>query len=383
MRHASFLLSLFPLLLIAGCGKEEKARPVPEVGFVVVRQSSVPIVTELTGRTSAYEISEVRPQITGIIRKRLFREGETVRAGQTLYQIDPSLYRAASDEAEANLASAVASAEAARARADRYRPLAEMEAVSRQDYVDAAAAARQAGAAVAQARAALDTARINLRFTDVPAPIGGHIGRSLFTVGALVTANQAEPLAVIQRLDPIYVDIQQTSGALLKLRRALGGGGAVPTRATVRLTLEDGSDYPLEGVVEFTETVVSPTTGTTTLRARFPNPQGLLLPGMFVRARFAQAVTVKALLVPQAAVRRNPKGEASVLVVGKDDTAELRPITTERSRGADWIVTDGLKPGERVIVEGTSRARPGEPVKPVPAGSPPPSSPPPRPSGTG
>lgn len=365
--------TLLPLILVAGCGKEEKQKPVPEAGFVIVRPTSVALVTELTGRTAAYEMSEVRPQISGIIRKRLFREGETVRAGQTLYQIDPSLYRAEADKAAANLASAVANAEAARARADRYKPLAEIEAVSRQDYVDAAAQARQSGAAVAQARAALDTARINLRYTEVPAPISGHIGRSLFTVGALVTANQAEPLAVIQRLDPIYVDIQQSSSELLALRRALAGKGRVPSRASVKLVLEDGSEYPREGVLEFTETVVNPTTGTATLRARFANPDGLLLPGMFVRARFSQAIARNVIRVPQAGLTRNPKGEAVVLVVAKSakgEVAEQRIVKAEQTDGADWIVTDGLKPGDRVIVEGTSRVRVGEPVRPVAAGSP-------------
>lgn len=372
-RRATLAFTLFPLLLIAGCGKEEKRKPIPEAGFVIVRPTSVALVTELTGRTAAYEMSEVRPQINGIIRKRLFREGETVRAGQTLYQIDPSLYRAEADKAAANLASAVANAEAARARADRYKPLAEIEAVSRQDYVDAAAQARQSGAAVAQARAALDTARINLRYTEVPAPISGHIGRSLFTVGALVTANQAEPLAVIQRLDPIYVDIQQSSSELLALRRALAGEGRVPSRASVKLVLEDGSEYPREGALEFTETVVNPTTGTATLRARFANPDGLLLPGMFVRARFSQAVARNVIRVPQAGLTRNPKGEAVVLVVAKGakgEVAEQRIVKAEQTDGADWIVTDGLKSGDRVIVEGTSRVRVGEPVRPVPAGSP-------------
>ncbi len=226
-----------------------------------------------------------------MIRQRLFVEGSTVRAGQTLYQIDPSLYRAAASEAQANLESAQANAEAARTRAERYRPLADMEAVSRQDYTDAVAQARQATASVAQNRAQLDTARINLRYTDVPAPISGRIGRSFATPGALVTANQADPLTVIQRLDPIYVDIQQSSADMLKLRRALATNGVVPTRAAVRLKLEDGSDYGQTGIVEFADTTVDESTGTVTLRARFANPHNLLLPGMFVRTEFAQAST--------------------------------------------------------------------------------------------
>ncbi|HSI19694.1 MAG TPA: efflux RND transporter periplasmic adaptor subunit, partial [Sphingomonas sp.] len=242
------LLALTLALSLGGCGaskdKAGRGQTGPaEVGYVVVQQTSVPVVTELSGRTSAYQTSEVRPQVSGIIRRRLFVEGSLVHKGQTLYEIDPSLYRAATAQASANLASAQANAEATRIKAERYKPLADMEAVAKQDYTDAAAQARQAAAAVAQNRAALDTARINLNFTRVPAPITGRIGRSLFTEGALVTASQTDPLTNIQRLDPIYVDIQQSSADLLTLRRALASGGAVPTTAVVRLKLEDGSDY--------------------------------------------------------------------------------------------------------------------------------------------
>ena len=367
------LLSLLcaSLTLVSGCGNGgASSNPPPEVGYIVVRQGSVPIVTELTGRTSAFEVSEVRPQISGVIRRRLFTEGGTVRAGQTLYQIDPALYRAAAHEAAANLESASASASAARARAERFRPLAEIEAVSRQDYVDAAAQSRQAVAEVSQARAALETARINLHYTEVPAPISGHIGRSLFTVGALVTANQTDPLTVIQRLDPILVDIQQSSGALLALRRSLARNGVAARHAAVRLSLEDGTTYDRIGSIEFTETVVNPSTGTATLRARFPNPEGLLLPGMFVRARFAQAIETRAILIPQAAVMRDARGTASVLVVGIRNKAELRTITASHTQGKDWIVSAGLKPGEKVVVEGVAKAKPGQEVRPVPAGSP-------------
>lgn len=350
-------------------GPNAKGR-VPKVGYIIAQPGSAPLVTELTGRTAAYQTSEVRPQVTGLIQRRYFTEGSLVQAGQTLYQIDPSLFRATGDQARAALASAEAAASAAQARADRFKPLAQIEAVSQQDYVDAAALARQAQAAVAQARAALHTARINLRFTTVPAPITGRIGRSLFTQGALVTANQAEPLAIIQRLDPIYVDIQQSASELLALRRALAKGGAAPTQAAVRLTLEDGSDYGLTGTVEFTEVTVDAASGTVTLRARFPNPQNLLLPGMFVRARFAQSVERAVFLIPQQGLARDPRGNANVLVIGPGNKVEQRSVTALRTSGADWVISSGLRAGDRVIVEGTVNAKIGKPVKPVPAGAP-------------
>lgn len=369
-RHA-LILSLVAISLTGCSGASKKGeKGPPEIGFVVVQPTSVPISTELTGRTSAYQSADVRPQVTGIIYRRFFTEGSIVHQGQPLYQIDPSLYRAAANQAQANLASAVASAEAARAKADRYKPLAGIEAVAKQDYVDAEAAARQAAAAVQQNRAQLDTAKINLRFTTVPAPITGRIGRSLFTEGALVSANQADPLATIQRLDPIYVDIQQSSSDLLALRRALSSGGVVPASASVKLKLEDGSDYPLGGTVEFSEVVVDQSTGTVTLRARFPNPQGLLLPGMFVRAVFAQAIDTKAYLVPQQGVTRDAKGNATVLLLGPGNKAVLRKIRTTRTQGAYWVVTDGLQPGDKVITEGLLNVRPETVVKPVPAGTP-------------
>ena len=369
------LLAAAMILALGGCGaskdKEKRGQTGPvEVGYVVVRQTSVPVITELSGRTSAYQTSEVRPQVGGIIRRQLFVEGALVHKGQTLYEIDPSLYRAATAQAAANLASAQANAEATRIKADRYKPLADMEAVARQDYTDAAAQARQAAAAVAQNRAALQTARINLNYTRVPAPITGRIGRSLFTEGALVTASQADALTTIQRLDPIYVDIQQSSADLLALRRALASGGAAPTTAVVRLKLEDGSDYGLTGTVEFAEAMVDQTTGTVTLRARFANPNGLLLPGMFVRASFAQSLDTSAYLVPQVAVSRDPQGNATVYIVGPGNKAAARSVTTSRVEGVNWIVTAGLNPGDKVITEGLGRLKPNDVVKPVPAGSP-------------
>lgn len=345
-------------------------RPAPEVGYVVAKASAVPVAVELAGRIAAFEMSEVRPQVTGLIRRRLFTEGAVVRAGQTLYEIDTRIFRAATDEAEANLVAARAAADATRVRADRLKPLAEAQAVAAQDYTDAEAAARQAAAAVRQARAQLQTARVNLQFTRVPAPISGRIGRSLFTVGALVTGNQAEPLAVIQGVDPVFVDIQQSSADLLSLRRALAQGGAVPASAAVSLLLEDGSEYGPRGIVQFSEVMVNAATGTVTLRARFPNQQGLLLPGMFVRARFDQAIDTGAILVPQAAVTRNARGEASVFVVDAGDKAAERKVRADRAVGTDWVVTDGLKPGDKVIVQGLAKIRPGAAIKPVPADKP-------------
>lgn len=366
-------------LLLAGCGSagqhgsggRDRGNGGPvRVGYVVARATSVPIPVELPGRTVAYQSSEVRPQVSGVIQKRFFTEGSIVKQGQPLYQIDPSLYRAAANQASANLASAEATAAAAKTKSDRYRPLAQIEAVSKQDYTDALAAERQAQASVLQNKAQLDTARINLRFTTVPAPITGRIGRSLFTVGALVTTSQADPLTSIQQLDPIYVDIQQSSAALLALRRGLATGGAVPTRAVVRLKLEDGEEYGLTGSVEFAEAVVDPATGTITLRARFANPNGLLLPGMFVRAVFNQSIDPRAILVPQAAVSRDPKGNATVWVVGPGNKALPRTVTTARVEGSNWVVTGGLSVGDRIITQGTSKLQADAAIDPVPADTP-------------
>jgi membrane fusion protein (multidrug efflux system) len=354
------------VLLLAGCGGNGEqsggsggrgggGQGPPEVGFVTVQLTSAPITAELSGRTAAYESSDVRPQVSGLIRRRFFTEGTLVRQGQPLYEIDPSLYRAAVAQASANLSSAQASAAAAQTLAARYAPLARIQAVSQQEYTNAVAQAQVGRAQVAQSRAALDTAQISLRFTTVPAPISGRIGRSLFTVGALVNAAQADPLAQIQRLDPIFVDIQQSAADLLALRRQLAGGGVTPARAEVRLTLPDGSAYPEAGTVEFAETVVSPQTGTVTLRARFPNRQGLLLPGLFVRARFAQAITSQVFLVPQQAVSRDPRGSATVYVVGPGNRAVQRKVTADRTQGAFWVVTAGVQPGDRIIVQGLGR----------------------------
>jgi len=360
------------MLSLTACSDDPSAheRAAPQVGYVTVAASAVPITTELGGRTVAYESSEVRPQVNGLIRKRLFTEGSIVRAGEPLFQIDASLYQAAVQQAEANLASAEASAQAADEKAKRFAPLARMQAIAEQDYTDALAAARIARAAVAQSRAALETARINLRYTTISAPIGGRIGRSLATPGALVSASQAEPLAVIQRVDPIYVDMQQSSAELTALRRSLASGGTRPGSTAVTLRLEDGSSYAVPGTVEFSEATVNEATGTVTLRARFPNPGGLLLPGMFVTALFEQAIEPDAILVPQQAVQRDFDGSAFVYLVGKDDKVARRKIVTTRTAGANWVVSSGLAAGDRVITQGTGTLKTGMAVKPVPESRP-------------
>lgn len=351
-----------------GAGGQQQT---PTVGYVTVQPTNAPIVTELAARTTAFESSDVRPQVTGVIRRRFFTEGTLVKRGQPLYEIDPRLYKASVNQAAANLQSAQANAEATRTLTERYRPLAQIEAISKQDLTNAQASARQAAAQVAQTRAALETARVNLQFTTVPAPITGRIGRSLFTVGALVSSGQTDPLAQIQRLDPIFVDIQQSAGDLLSLRRSLSArDGLIPASANVKLKLEDGTDYGQTGRVEFAEAVVDQQTGTVTLRARFPNPQGLLLPGMFVRAQFAQAIDTSAYLVPQQAIARDAKGNATLFVVGANDKVQQKTVRAERTQGAFWVVTDGLKPGDRIVTQGLANLRPGQSVRAVPANSP-------------
>jgi len=359
------------LLLVAACGAKPAQKPTrtPEVGYVVMTPQTVPLVIELAGRTNAYETADVRPQVSGVIKARHFVEGSVVKKGQTLYEIDPSLYRAAVAQAQANLANAEAVREAAAAKAARYKPLADIEAVAKQDYTDAKAAADQAAAQVAQNQAALQTARINLQFTTVPAPISGRIGRSLTTVGALVTNGQTTALASIQRLDPIFVDIQQSSADLTALRRELASSNITPSSAIARLTLDDGSEYAVPGKVDFAEPVVDQSTGTVTLRATFANPTGILLPGMYVRAHLSQATAHDAMLVPQVGVSRDPRGNATVYVVGPDNKAAVRQIKADRTIGDKWLVTSGLAPGDKVITEGLDKVKPGQLVRPVPAGS--------------
>jgi len=359
---------------LSGCGKsgDEKGgkKPPPKVGYIVPATSDVPLSATLGGRTVAFETSEVRPQVAGVIQKRLFTEGSYVNAGQPLFQIDPSLYRAAVNQAQANLQAARASADAAIAKAQRYKPLAEMQAVAAQDYTDAASQARVARATIAQNAAALDTARVNLRFTTVPAPISGRIGRSLVTVGGLASNSQTTPLAIIQRTDPMFVDMQQSAADLTALRRKLRKGGVEAGSTRVTLKFEDGSDYPLPGVVQFSEVTVNQDTGTVTLRARFPNPQGAILPGTFVNAVFEQAVETGAILVPQQAVQRDFDGSAYLMMVGKDNKAVRRKVETSRTYRNFWVVTGGLRAGEKVILQGLNGLKQGTPIVPVLANAP-------------
>ncbi|WP_439815903.1 efflux RND transporter periplasmic adaptor subunit [Zavarzinia sp. CC-PAN008] len=362
------------LAMLAACGDEpgqanaqQQAPPPPQVGIITLAPQRVPLDTELAGRTSAFQVSEVRPQVSGIIKARLFAEGSDVQAGQPLYQIDDATYRAAFEQAKAQAAATQANIESLRLRAERYAGLVRVNGVSRQEADDAKAAYQQAQAAVAADRAALQAAQINLNYTTLAAPISGRIGRSSVTAGALVTASQATALATIMQLDPIYVDITQSSQEILALKRQFASGGSAPVDAPVSLRLEDGTEYALKGKLEFTEVGVDAATGTVTLRAQFPNPDGLLLPGMFVRAVLTQSVQDDAILAPQQGVARNNKGEATAMVLTADNTVESRILVTPRTVGTSWLVTDGLKAGDRLIVDGLQKIRPGAKAVPVEA----------------
>jgi membrane fusion protein (multidrug efflux system) len=371
MRHsilgrAAATLAVFVLVACGpkGSGPAGGAGGPSPVGVIVVRTEPVTLTTELSGRTSAFLVSEVRPQVGGVIQARLFKEGGNVRVGQPLYQIDPATYRASYASASAGLAQAQAAYATAKLKADRYKDLVAINAVSKQDNDDAQAAAQQAAANVQAQRAAVDQARINLGYTRVTSPISGRIGKSSVTAGALVTASQATALATVQSLDKVYVDVNQSSADLLKLKRELGAG--LTGSAPVSLILEDGSTYPVPGVLEFSDVTVDPGTGTVGLRALFPNPQGVLLPGMYVRAKVTTGGIPSAILAPQRAVSRDAKGQATVFVVGPDGKAVSRTLTVSQTIGDRWLVTSGLKPGDQVIVEGLQKVRPGAPVKPVP-----------------
>lgn len=365
-------------LLLTGCGKKQAAGGAAaqagpaEVGVVAIQSQRVALTTELPGRTSPHLIAEVRPQVNGIIQKRIFTEGSDVKAGQVLYQIDPAPYQASYASAKAALAKAEASLASVRLKAERYKELVKIKAVSQQDYDDAYASLRQGEADVAANKAAVETARINLAYTRVTAPISGRIGRSSVTDGALVTANQTTALATIQQLSSMYVDVTQSSAELLRLKQSLASGllkNDATAQARVKLMLEDGSAYPLPGTLKFSEVTVDQSTGSVTLRAIFPNPKQALLPGMFVRAVLEEGINESAILVPQRGVTRNQKGEATVMVVGAGEKMEQRVIKVARTVGDNWLVSDGLKAGDRVILEGLQKARPGAPVKAVPFGS--------------
>ena len=364
MKHSKALrarqiLPLTALLLLAGCSEGEpvaSAPPAPEVGVYTLQAKPLTLTTDLPGRTSAYRIAEVRPQVAGIVQQRLFTEGSEVKKGQQLYQIDPRTYEAVLSRAEANLVTA-------QNLARRYERLLKTNAVSRQQYDDALAAWKQAQA-VAQ------VARIDVQYTKVLAPISGRIGRSAVTEGALVTNSQAQELSTVTQLDPIYVDVNQPVTKLLELRRALESGRLQRSgedQAQVSLTLDDGSAYPLPGTLKFSEVSVAPTTGSVTLRAEFPNPDRKLLPGMFVHALLKEGTQQDAILVPQQAVSRDTRGVPSVWVVKPDNSVERREVETLRTVGNAWLIGKGVADGERVITEGTQRARNGITVKPVEA----------------
>lgn len=368
-RHLTPLAGWLALLLLAACDDEgsasaqqpPRAAPPPGVTVVTMQPQPVPRLTELPGRTTAFLTAEIRPQVSGVIRDRLFTEGQEVKAGQPLYQIDPASYQAALDSALASQQKAEAGVVSAQLTVDRYRPLAKARAVSQQDLDTAVATLRQGQADVAAAKASVETARINLDYTKVVSPITGRTGRSAVTPGALVTADQTTALVTVTQLDPIYVDVTQPSSALLSLRRELAAGrvSGADGHATVRLILEDGSVYEHPGTLQFSEVTVDQTTSSVTLRAVFPNPDGLLMPGMYVHERLQQGIDPAAFLVPQQAVGRDSRGRAVVQVVGSDDTAEERAVKAERTLGGDWVVTEGLAAGDRVVVEGLQRVRPG------------------------
>jgi membrane fusion protein (multidrug efflux system) len=368
-------------LFLAACsgGKEQGGAPgagappqAPAVTVMTVKSETVPMVVELPGRTTPFLIAELRPQVTGIVTERAFNEGSEVKAGQVLYRIDPATYQAAYDSAKAALARAEASAQVARIKADRHAALVRIEAVSKQANDDAQAGLKQAQAEVAAAKAALDKAKIDLDYTRLKSPIAGRIGRSAVTAGALVTANQAQALATVQQLNPIYVDLTQSSADMLRLRSEIAAGrlqagakGEVP----VKLILEDGSEYAAEGRLALSEVTVDEGTGSVTLRAQFSNADGMLLPGMYVRARLPQGTRGEAILVPHKALSRDPRGNALVMVVNAEGVVEARPVQVAQSLGENWVVISGLQAGERVIVEGLQRVRPGAPVQADEAGS--------------
>lgn len=359
------------LLLLVACGKEQGGPPPPpEVSVVTLAPRKVDITDQLPGRTTAFRVAEVRPQVTGIVQKRLFAEGTEVKSGQQLFQIDAGSYRAALSSAEAALKRAEAQAITAKLLEERYASLIAANAVSKQENDDAIAARARAEADVAAARADVASARINVVYTQVLSPINGRIGRTLVTEGALVTSGQQGPLATVQQLDPIYVDITQSSTEMLRLQKQFAIGDLVKAgddQAEVGLTLEDGSVYPERGRLKVSEASVDPGTGSVVLRAVFPNPRRELLPGMFVRATLTRGTREQALLVPQRGVTRNQKGEATVLLVDADNKVSERVVTADRAIGSDWLITAGLAAGDRVIVEGLQKAKPGSAVKPVPA----------------
>ncbi len=366
------IVGLCLVLVLAGaCKKAEhgaahgNAMGAPEVGVHRVVQQPIRLQVELPGRTASYRVAEVRPQVNGILLKRLFTEGSEVREGQVLYQIDPALYKAAVESAQAQLAQATAQEYSARQKAARYQSLVQTKAVSVQDQVEMEASWKQAQAAVAAAKASLATARINLDYTEIKAPISGRIGRSMVSEGALVTAQQATALATIQQIDPLYVDVSQAANILLELKHRLGAGDGEGPDTEVEVLLENGLEYQDKGRLEFSDITVDQGTGSVTLRATVPNPDRFLLPGMFIRARLTSATTVEVLLVPQASIIRTNTGAATVLLVNRENKVEARVVETGQNHGNQVVVEKGLSPGERVIVSGLQKVRPEATVTPV------------------
>lgn len=371
-RRGAMLAALLAALFAFACDSQQQAQrkqPVPEVSTVTVQARKIVQSTELPGRTSPFRIAEIRPQVNGLIQKRLFVEGSDVKAGQVLYQIDPAPFQAALDSAAAALTRAEANLPSIRSRAERYKTLLATKAVSQQDYDDAASALAQANADILYWRASLKTARINLGYTKVTAPISGRIGKSNVTVGAIVTAYQPKALATIQQLDPIYVDVPQSTSELLRLKRLLGAGRLSSSgrdQNKVKLILEDGTPYPQEGTLQFRDVTVDPTTGSVTLRMVFPNPNDILLPEMFVRTVVNEGINEHAILVPQQAVARTPKGDPYAMIVDKSGKVALRMLTVDRAVGDKWLVSSGLAPGDEIIMEGLQKVRPGGTAKAVP-----------------
>lgn len=362
------VLMLSGSLALTGCDDkpaQQGAQQMQEVGIVTLKSAPLQITTELPGRTSAYRVAEVRPQVSGIILKRNFTEGSDIQAGVSLYQIDPATYQATYESAKGDLAKAQAAANMDQLTVKRYQKLLGTKYISQQDYDTAVATAQQSNAAVVAAKAAVETARINLAYTKVTSPISGRIGKSAVTEGALVQNGQTTALATVQQLDPIYVDVTQSSNDFLRLKQELANGKLQQEngKAKVELVTNDGLKYPQNGTLEFSDVTVDQTTGSITLRAIFPNPDHTLLPGMFVRARLEEGVNPDALLVPQQGVTRTPRGDASAMVVGEGDKVEVRQITATQAIGDKWLVTEGLKTGDRVIITGLQKVRPGVQVK--------------------
>ncbi|HAZ54083.1 MAG TPA: MexE family multidrug efflux RND transporter periplasmic adaptor subunit [Franconibacter helveticus] len=364
----AIVLMLSGGLALTGCDdkqEQQQAPQAPEVGVVTLKSEPLQITTDLPGRTSAYRVAEVRPQVSGIILKRNFTEGSDIEAGVSLYQIDPATYQATYESAKGDLARAQAAANIAQVTLKRYQRLIGTKYISQQDFDNAQAEAQQANAAVVAAKAAVETARINLAYTKVTSPISGRIGKSNVTEGALVQNGQTTALATVQQLDPIYVDVTQSSNDFLRLKQELANGKLQQEngKAKVELLTQDGQKFPQQGTLEFSDVTVDQTTGSITLRAIFPNPDRTLLPGMFVRARLEEGVNPNAILVPQQGVARTPRGDATVMVVGAGDKVEVRPVTASQAIGDKWLVTDGVKAGDRVIITGLQKVRPGAQVK--------------------